>query len=465
MSVEPSGPAGNTENAAPDRAAPEVTPQAASQDPVTQRREARERGDRNAIVVASRALWQRLMRSSDSGDDGATSVLIADLRAERTVGGAEGDVSYQALCDSTLGLVHTRRGNFEAGEDAYRSAVRGYRSLENDAEIAGVRYHLGCLYAQSGRTADARRQFQAALSTFREKKMGAWFAQANLRLAETLAPGDAQHIRHLKDALGVFVGAKRDREAADCATKLADSYAHAGNKKVAEQLYHEASNLYEKVAAPAAHADVLVRTAFFLSHHQRDREAEFYFSLALDAGLSAGAIPLVALCDAGTALAWDRISLMSYSRDSILTHSVALMLPSLLYFDAVSPALDTPGENPEASWHGILSDLLSWCAAALPRNEHTEPLHNEIAKFAADRGYMTSPAEPPRRRLRRYRIATPDVMPRLAELHRLLRTSTVPAAQNWPAESASEDLRQYARVARCRYSPAVSDGNRGGDSL
>ncbi|MBB3037424.1 tetratricopeptide repeat protein [Hoyosella altamirensis] len=463
MSVEPSGPAGNTENSAPHQPDPQVTPEAVSKDPVTQRREAREHGDRDAIVVASRTLWQQLMRS---GDRRAISALIADLRTERDVGRTDGDVSYQALCDSTLGLVYTRSGDFDAGEDAYRSAVRGYRSLENDAEVAGVRYHLGCLYAQSGRTDEARQQFQAALSTFRDKKMGAWFAQANLRLADTLTSGDAQRIRHLKEALGVFVGAKRDREAADCATKLADSYAQAGNKKIAEQLYHEASNLYEKVSAPPAHADVLVRTAFFLSHHQRDREAEFYFSLALDASLSAGAIPLVALCDAGTALAWDRVSLMSYSRENILSHGVALMLPSLLYFDAVSPASDTAGENSAASWHSILSDLLSWCVAALPRNEHTESLHHEIAKFAAERGYLTSPAEPkPRRKLRKYRIATPDVTPRLAELHRLLRTSTIAAADNWPQDSGSEGLTRYVRVARRRYSPAVSDGNRGGDSL
>lgn len=443
MSVEPNRPAG--------------TP--SLEELYSQRIMARTDGDNKALVVASRALWRELMAR------GEHDRLVADLEDERGLGKAEGNSAYEALCMSTLGLVHSRQRAHNASEDCFRAAIRMYRALGDEAEVAGVRYHLGCLYAQNDRKDDARQHFQAALSTFREKKMGSWFAQSNLRLADSYAPGEPQHIRHLKDALGVFAGAKQERDAASTAARLADSYARAGDKKTAEQMYFEAAKLYEKLGDAAGHAHILARNALFFSHHNRDREAEFYYGQALAASRESGQPHLAALCDAGIALSWDRLSVKSSSRDSILGHGVTLLLPATLYLGAAITST-RPGAEAAQQWATVGAAFVSWCVSASRPDAAKLRLRHQLEKYAADRGWtLSTPDDGPARVLRRRRVTTPDITAQLAQIHPLISRVRPGTALTVTVPGGLDELEHYADLARRRYSPPEppeADSGRGG---
>lgn len=417
-----------------------------------QRRDARARGDHKALVAASRAVWQHLMTSNDY--DG----LLADLDVECAAAKATDNLAYEALCVSTQGLAHMRRREADKSEAAFRSAVRMYRTLGDASEIAGTRYHLGCLYSSVGRTSDARQQFQAALSTFRERKMGAWFAQASLRLADTYQAGEVQHIRYLKDALGAFAGIKQEREAAATASRLADSCARSGDDKTSEKLFFQAAQLYEKLEDHAGRAHILTRIALSYSHHRRDREAEFYYGEAVTSSVNAKLPHLAALCDAGTAASWDRLSIRSSAREQSLRHGVMLLLPAVLYMDA-AVASTNPRDSIAQRWNSVYSDLLSWSICALESGDSDSDIRHELEKLAADRGcVINQPAVRARQRFRRQQIPTPDIAATLAEAHSIIapiRSGAVPLSTG---RSDLHHIENYAELARSRYETSESRG-------
>jgi len=98
-------------------------------------------------------------------------------------------------------------GDLAAASDCYQKAADGYRQLNNRKQESNIRYRLGWLSLQGGRTAEAEPELQQALQVKREHDYGEGLARYHLHRAESYRTAGLPELAryHYRACLGLGV--------------------------------------------------------------------------------------------------------------------------------------------------------------------------------------------------------------------------------------------------------------------
>jgi tetratricopeptide (TPR) repeat protein len=216
-------------------------------------RQARAAADRLGMTaLANRASFREGVALQMTGDARGAYEVLAPLRNAFE---AADDASAVAGCSMILGMVTLEQGDEDASEHHYREALRRYRALGDERNVAAALGNLGELMEYRGDLGAAQRLAEEALSRYRALNHRAGMAGALAHIARcklTVEPAPAA-----RSAVHAAVRAAHDAQHAiytALSIKLAAQLAHFdGTSDVAARLCGYVNALQRETGMPVGH--------------------------------------------------------------------------------------------------------------------------------------------------------------------------------------------------------------------